>query len=155
MRHIHTLNAPTPGAYSQGVLVDPLTHCLLFVAGQTGNDPTKQDQPVVEGGIGPQTTQILKNILAIVREAGGNADSIVSMEVYLKADDNLKVAREAYDQAYRGFFANHGMSRDQKNMPARVTLWVTEIPWENEDTQIEIRAIAAIERRRIPNLRYD
>ena len=55
MRMIFTDKAPTPGAYSQGVLVDPRMHRILFLAGQTGNDKGREGEAVVEGGVGPQT----------------------------------------------------------------------------------------------------
>ncbi len=84
MQRIFTDKAPTPGAYSQGVLVNPLTHNILFLAGQTGNDKSREGEPVVDGGVGPQTTQTLKNMLAIVKAAGGEADSFVRLQVFLK-----------------------------------------------------------------------
>ena len=63
MRHIYTSKAPTPGFYSQAVEVDPLTHTFLFISGQTGNDVNLKDEAVVDGGVGLQTTQSLKNLL--------------------------------------------------------------------------------------------
>ena len=146
MKSIYTDIAPTPGAYSQGVLVDPTTHKLLFLAGQTGNDKASEGEAVVDGGVGSQTTQTLKNMLAVVKAAGGDADSFVSMDVFLKDSDDRKGSREAYDVAYRAFFAEHGRTKERGNMPARVQVWVSEVPWEFplEDTVVEIRGIAAI-----------
>lgn len=148
MRHIRTKGAPTPGAYSQAVLVDPMTHCLLFLAGQTGNDPGSEGEAVVEGGIGPQTTQTLKNMLAIVLAAGGDAECFVAIDVFIKYDGDPKKARETFDAAYQAFFKEHGVTKGADNMPARVQVWVPEVPWEypTEDTVIEIRGIAAIDR---------
>lgn len=148
MQSIFTNKAPTPGAYSQGVLVDPVTHKLLFLAGQTGNDKNRDGEAVVDGGYGPQTAQVLKNMLAIVEEAGGDASSFVAMDVFLKDCEDRKKSRQDYDSAYRAFFAEHGMSKEKGNMPARYQVWVSEVPWEYplEDTVVEIRGIAAIPR---------
>ena len=150
-RHIFTGNAPTPGAYSQAILVDPLTHLLLFIAGQTGNDPSRNGEPVVDGGVGPQTTRGLNNMLGIVRAAGGNAGSFVAMDVFIKDGGDQKArekSRLAFDAAYRAFFSEHGITPAvPSNMPTRFQVWVPEVPWESEDTQIEIRGIAAIPRR--------
>ena len=106
MRMIFTSKVPAPGAYSPGVLIDPLTHDLLFLAGQTANDPNKEGEPIVDGGVGPQTTQTLKNMLAIVEAAGGNAHSFVSMDVFIKDSSDRKGSREEYDTAYRAFLPN-------------------------------------------------
>lgn len=148
MQSIFTEKAPTPGAYSQGVLVNPATHNILFLAGQTGNDKNREGEAVVDGGYGPQTTQVLKNMLAIVEAAGGDASSFVAMDVFLKDCDDRKKSREDYDSAYRSFFAEHGRTKEQRNMPARCQVWVSEVPWEYplEDTVVEIRGIAAIPR---------
>ena len=148
MKHIHTDNAPTPGAYSQGVLVDPTTHKILFLAGQTGNDRSRDGEPVVDGGYGPQTMQVLKKMVAIVEEAGGDASSFVTMDVFLKDSEDRKKSREDYNSAYCEFFAQFGITREKGNMPARYQVWVSEVPWEYplEDTVVEIRGIAAIPR---------
>ncbi len=146
---MYTPMAPTPGAYSQGILIDPLTYDLLFLAGQTGNDPAKEGEPVVEGGFGPQTTRALKNMLAIVEAAGGDASSFVAMDVFLKdspTSEGRKASRLAFDGAYRAFFAERGISKERGALPTRFQVWVSEIPWEapTEDTLVEIRGIAAI-----------
>jgi len=148
MQNIFTDKTPTPGAYSQGVLVDPMNHKILFLAGQTGNDKSRDGEPVVEGGYGPQTAQVLKNMLAIVEEAGGDASSFVAMDVFLKDCEDRKKSREDYNSAYCEFFAQYGITREKGNMPARCQVWVSEVPWEYplEDTMVEIRGIAAIPR---------
>ena len=127
-----------------------MTHLLLFIAGQTGNDSYPTGEPVVSGGVGPQTTRVLKNMLAIVEEAGGNAHSFVAMDVFLKdygTSKSRESSRLAFDAAYRAFFAEYGVTPvAPNNMPTRFQVWVPEVPWESEDTQIEIRGIAAIQR---------
>jgi len=84
MRHIFTNQAPTPGAYSQGVLVDPKTHEILFLAGQTGNDKNLEGEPVVGGGVGPQTTQCLRNIATILNHVCANPINLVSVDVFFE-----------------------------------------------------------------------
>lgn len=156
MRFIGTREAPTPGAYSQGVLIDPATHKILFVAGQTANDVTVEQEACVPGGYGPQTTKCLENILAIVEAAGGNVRCLASLEVFLKNPGPLtdpeelarqqKRSREEYNAAYETFFKRWGIEKPV--LPVRLQVWVSEIPWEypTEDTRVEIRAIAAIPR---------
>jgi 2-iminobutanoate/2-iminopropanoate deaminase len=145
MRHIFTDKAPTPGAYSQGVLVDPRNKDILFLAGQTGNDKEQKDEPVVEGGVGPQTTQALNNLLAVVQAAGGTARSFVKLNVYLKdsgSEDQRQTDWHAYNLAYKNFFAEQGVN--DKELPARKQLWVSDVPWATEPTLVEIDGFAAI-----------
>lgn len=146
MQKIFTEEAPTPGAYSQGVLVSPTTYKILFLAGQTGNSKSLENETVVDGGVGPQTTQALKNLLSVVRKAGGSISSFVKLEVCLK-DSGSEEKRQAdwheYSQAYVEFFGEHGI-RDPKVMPARKQVWVSDIPWATEATVVEIDGIAAI-----------
>ncbi|HXK36678.1 MAG TPA: RidA family protein [Candidatus Paceibacterota bacterium] len=147
-KHIYTRQAPEPGAYSQGILVDPLKHHILFLAGQTGNVPDLPHQPVAKGGVAGQTWQALRNILAVVRAAGGSLCSLVSLDVFLKdggSAEARRADREAFNTAYKEFFADRGIT---EVLPARTFVWVPEVPLEfpAEDTLVEIRAIAAIPR---------
>jgi 2-iminobutanoate/2-iminopropanoate deaminase len=130
---INTANAPTPGNYSHGRLID-LGNCFaLHTAGQTGNDTVSGD--VVEGGIGPQTAQTLKNVLAIVEAAGGTKDDIAKITVYLK---DMKNDKAEFEKEYRKFFV--------ENLPARAVLEVSEIPLVDENTIVEIEAVAYIQK---------
>jgi enamine deaminase RidA (YjgF/YER057c/UK114 family) len=150
-KHIYTRQAPEPGAYSQGILVDPLKHYILFLAGQTGNVPDLPHQPVAKGGVAGQTWQALGNILAVVRAAGGSLRSLVSLDVFLKdggSAEARRADREAFNTAYKEFFAGRGMTAENMDLPARTLVWVPEVPLEfpAEDTLVEIRAIAAVPR---------
>lgn len=149
-----TKNAPEPGFYSQAVTVDVGKHTLVFLAGQTGNIPGVKDEPVISGGLGPQTTQILKNIVAVVKAAGGNIDNIVELKVFLKDSEGSgktqqearTAARKTFGAAYTEFFTKHGLSKEAGNLPARTMVWVAEVPLEfpAEDTLVEITAFAVI-----------
>ena len=100
MKHIHTSEAPTPGAYSQGVLVNE----VLYLSGQTGNDVNLKEEAVVEGGVGSQTTQALKNLLSVVKAAGGNADSFIRLMVFLKDSGSVQSRQNdwhQYNEAYK------------------------------------------------------
>ncbi len=154
MKHHLTHKAPKPGFYSQAVSIDPKDCTLVFLAGQTGNVPRIKNEPVIEGGLGPQTTQTLKNIVAVVEEAGGNINDIVELKVFLKdseeggenKDQARTVARKTFGTAYTEFFTKHGISKKNNNLPARTMVWVSEVPLEypTENTLVEITAIAAI-----------
>ena len=156
MKFVRTDKAPEPGCYSQAVSVDVGTHSLLFLSGQTGNVPGLANEPVVWGGVGQQTTRALKNILAIVEEAGGSTYDIVDVKVFLKDSPGKgekrararTESRVAFAEAYKRFFESHGRSELMRNLPARTMVWVSEVPLEypTEETLIEITAMAVIPR---------
>jgi 2-iminobutanoate/2-iminopropanoate deaminase len=143
---IRTKRAPTPGAYSQGVRVNPLTHDLLFLAGQTANVPDGKDEAVIEGGLARQTVQALTNVLAIVEAAGGTVYDIVDVMVLLKEpEDKARQADfQAMNGAYIAFFAERGRTKDLNNLPARTMCWVSDVPWATENTMIEVKAVAQL-----------
>lgn len=154
MKHLLTKSAPEPGFYSQAVTVDVGEHTFVFLAGQTGNIPGVKDEPVIDGGLGPQTTQTLKNIVAVVEAVGGNLAHVVELKVFLKDSEGTgrvqqearAAARKTFGTAYTEFFTKRGLSREEGNLPARTMVWVAEVPLEfpAEDTLVEITATAVI-----------
>lgn len=151
--YLETTNAPTSGAYSQAVLVNTSMGNVRFVflSGQTGNIPDTPGEPVIAGGIGPQTTQTLENLLAIVKYAYGYDEPVaqyfVALDVFLKdpgTPEQRTIQRGLFNIAYNAFFEKHGIRKDR--LPARCMVWVAEVPLESpiEDTVIEIKGVAAI-----------
>lgn len=78
---------------------------LLFVSGQVGNLPGKSE--LVPGGIGPEATQALGNVKAILERHGSSMDAVVKCTVFLA--DIKEWA--AFNEIYRGFFLNHFPAR--------------------------------------------
>lgn len=66
-------------AFSQGVLVRNAS-TTLYVGGQNGTDASGE---IVPGGLGPQTEQALRNVLAVLAEAGADQTNVVRFAVYL------------------------------------------------------------------------
>jgi 2-iminobutanoate/2-iminopropanoate deaminase len=121
---VETKKAPIPTApYSQGVKANG----MLFVAGQIGLNP--QTRKLVEGGIEPETTQIMENIKAIVEAAGARMEDIVNTTIYMKDIANFAKVNELYGQYFNGKF------------PARTTIGVANLPG---GANIEIAVIAVL-----------
>jgi len=119
---IETQNAPKAiGPYSQGVEANG----TVYVSGQLPIDPITMK--LCEGNIKTQTLCSLRNIQAILEEAGYRKEDIVKCTVYLK---NMDVFSEM-NEAYQTFFGSL--------KPARVTVEVSRLP---KDAPIEIDAIA-------------
>jgi enamine deaminase RidA (YjgF/YER057c/UK114 family) len=61
-------------------------HDTLYVGGQNGTDATGA---IVEGGLGAQTEQALRNVLAVLAEAGADQSNVVRMAVYVAAGQSI------------------------------------------------------------------
>lgn len=89
-------NAPKAiGPYSQATQVNG----MLFISGQLPIDPATGKFP--EGGVAEQTHQSLKNVLAILTEAGYTFDDVVKTTVYLADIADFGAMNEVYKQYYR------------------------------------------------------
>lgn len=121
---IATKNAPKAiGPYSQALV----SNGLVFVSGQIPFIPETGE--LVTGSITEQTNQVLKNIAAILKEAGTELNNVVKTTVYLKDMNDFDEMNKAYGE----HFSN--------NKPARATVQVARLP---KDVSIEIDAISAI-----------
>ena len=110
---ITSKNAPAAtGPFSHGVLHD--FKYTLELGGQVGLDP--KTGKLVEGGIGPQTEQTLKNIKAVLAEVGWDFKNIVKARVFL-ADFKDYVEMNAVYAKY--------LSEDS---PARAAVAVKQLP---------------------------
>ena len=122
-KHVATKQAPTPiGPYSQGVIAGG----LLFVSGQIPIDPATDK--LVEGDIKVQTEQVLKNILAVLKEAKMGPENVVKATVFLADIADFPEMNEVYGK-YMG-----------KEPPARSTIQAAALP---KGARIEIDVIAA------------
>jgi 2-iminobutanoate/2-iminopropanoate deaminase len=119
---IKTSNAPAAiGPYSQAVEING----TLYISGQIGIDP--KTGKLVEGDITAQTKQVLKNIEAILHEAGYSFIEVVKSTCLLSDMANFKAMNEVYGQYYL------------ENQPARAAFTVKELPM---GALIEIETIA-------------
>ena len=120
---IRTDKAPAPfqGApYSQAIRVGD----LVFVAGQLGLKP---GDTAVEGDVATQTEQALRNLTAILEEAGASLANLVKTTVFLQDLGDFAAMNEVY--------ARHAGERP----PARSTFEVAKLP---SGALVEIEAIA-------------
>ncbi|MFW5645276.1 MAG: RidA family protein [Bacteroidota bacterium] len=119
---IFTKNAPAAvGPYSQAVEV----YGTLYISGQIPLDPLSGD--MVEGGIKEQTLRVMKNIEAILDEAGYNFENVVKSTCLLADINDFQAMNEVYSQFYR------------EDMPARVAYAVKSLP---KGARVEIETIA-------------
>ncbi|TFD58189.1 RidA family protein [Cryobacterium sp. Hh38] len=92
---IDTARAPRPiGPYSQAAV----SQGLFFSAGFAPHHP---ETGVKADSVGDQTRQVLRNLSAVLAEAGATLDDCVKVTVHLQ---NLKSDFAEYNEAYAEFF---------------------------------------------------
>ncbi|NJE10135.1 RidA family protein [Thermococcus sp. MAR1] len=120
-----TERAPKPiGPYSQGIIAEGK---FLFVSGQIPINP--ETGKLVTGDIEEQAEQALKNLLAVVEAAGGSAENVVKVTVYIRNMGNYARFNEVYNRYF------------SKSKPARAVVEVSNLP---KGVDIEIEAIAVL-----------
>jgi 2-iminobutanoate/2-iminopropanoate deaminase len=119
---ISTPNAPKAiGPYSQAIEANG----TLFISGQIPIDPATGK--IVEGGITEQAEQVMKNIDAILNEAGFEFKDVVKSTCLLSDMDNFAPMNAVYGKYY------------SENPPARAAFAVVKLPL---GALIEIETIA-------------
>ena len=101
---------------------------LVFVSGQVPLDP--DTGVMVEGDIGHQTRQVLRNISALLEASGLSLTQVVRTTVFLADMNDFG----AMNEVYRSFFS--------EPYPARSTVQAARLP---RDARIEIDVIASFD----------
>jgi 2-iminobutanoate/2-iminopropanoate deaminase len=128
MKTIHTKKAPpAAGPYSQAVIANG----FLFCSGQVGRDP---QTGTIGETVEEQTHQVIKNLKAVIEEAGCSLNDVVKTTIYLTDVNDFATVNEIYAQ----YFTAH--------KPARATVGVANLPKGNLATNplIEIDAVALV-----------
>ena len=124
-KHITSPDAPKPiGPYSQAVI----SGGLLFASGQIAIDPATGN--LIDGDVAAQTERVMKNLLAVLKEAKMGPENIVKTTVFLASMADFPKMNEVYARAF-------GAHR-----PARTTVEVSGLP--GPGLLVEIDAIAYI-----------
>ena len=119
---ISTSNAPAAiGPYAQANLVNG----ILYISGQIPVNP--ETGKIVEG-IEKETHQVMKNLKAVLEEAGMTFKNAVKATIFLKNMDDFAVMNDIYASYL-----------DAEYYPARETVQVSCLP---KNVDIEISMIA-------------
>ncbi len=121
---VQTDQAPKAlGPYAQAIVAGGMVYC----AGQIPLDPRTGE--VVAGGIAEQTTQVLANLRAVLKQAGSDLDKAVKTTVFIKDMNNFAAMNEVYGKPE--YFGSQP--------PARSTVEVARLP---RDVMLEIEVVA-------------
>ena len=119
---------PAPKGYANGRVGEGR---VLYVGGQIGWDEQRAFPP---GGLVPQFGRTLDNVLAVVRAAGGAAEDIASMTVFVTNIEEYRAAQRALGPVWRERMGRH--------YPAMALVAVTALV--EPEAVVEIQAIATL-----------
>jgi enamine deaminase RidA (YjgF/YER057c/UK114 family) len=103
LRAVEPPGFPPARGYSHGLLA-PAGGRLLFVAGQIGWD---ENQRLVGDDFVEQFDRALRNVLEVVREAGGAPGSVARLVVYVTDNREYLADLAAVGEAYRAVMGRH------------------------------------------------
>ena len=123
MKIIHTNNAPAAiGPYSQAIMFDG----LVFTSGQIPIDPPSGE--IKAAGIEEQTHQVIKNLQAVLEEAGTSLEKVIKTTCFLKDINDFAAFNAVYAEYFTG-------------KPARSCVEVANLP---KGALVEVEVIAKI-----------
>ncbi len=123
MKKIHTDKAPAAvGPFSQAIFI----YGLVYTSGQIPLDPASGQ--VVGGDVKEQAEQVMKNLTAVLEEAGTSMDKAVKTMCFLNDMDDFA----AFNEVYAAYFTEK---------PARSCVAVKTLP---KDVLCEVEVIAVI-----------
>ncbi len=124
---IRTDKAPAPvGPYNQAISA---SGNMIFLAGQIALDP-QTGEIVGSSDVAQQTEQVMKNIAAVLAEAGADWSNVVKTSVFLTDLANFATVNQVYGKYF-----------DEATAPARACVEVSRLP---KDVLVEIECIAVI-----------
>ena len=100
---------------------------MVFTAGQVAWDETGQVTAI--GDIRGQTVQTLKNVIAVLEEAGASLDDVLKCNVYLKDMADFQIMNEEFAKVF------------PVDPPARTTV---QTPLAEPEMLVEIEAVAYV-----------
>jgi 2-iminobutanoate/2-iminopropanoate deaminase len=122
---INTTNAPAPiGPYSQAVKAGN----FLFISGQIAINP--ENGELTLGNIEEETHQVMRNLKAVLLEAGLTFDHVVKTSIFLSDMGTFAQVNDVYGQYFTA------------NFPARETVQVSVLP-KNVNVEISVIAVVA------------
>jgi len=123
---IKTNEAPDPvGPYNQAIKAGNFVYC----SGQIAINPSSNQIDCL-GDIKGETTQVLKNLKAVLQASGASLDDVIKTTIFLTDLNNFHLVNEIYSE----FFRN-------EPSPARACVEVSSLP---KGVLIEIDCVAYI-----------
>ena len=124
---IKTSNAPNPvGPYNQAIKAGNFIYC----SGQIAIDPVTNEINCL-GDIKKETSQVLKNLLAVLNAGGAKAEDVIKTTIYLTDLKNFKIVNDIYSDFFK-----------VDTPPARACVEVSSLP---KGVLVEIDCVAFLD----------
>ena len=124
---IKTSNAPDPvGPYNQAIKAGGFIYC----SGQIAIDPVSNEITCL-GNIEKETTQVLKNLFAVLDAGGAKVEDVIKTTIYLTDLKNFQTVNSIYSDFFK-----------VDNPPARACVEVSSLP---KGVLIEIDCVAFLD----------
>lgn len=121
---VKTSAAPAPiGPYNQAIKANG----FLFISGQVAIDAESGE--MINSDVTAETKQVMKNLQAVLKEAGIGFENVVKTSIFLKDMSLFSTVNEEYGKYF------------ESDPPARETVAVKGLP---RDVNVEISMIAVL-----------
>ena len=133
MKILHPQGWAPPIGYANGIAAQGT---VVFVAGQVGWDAQQKFQ---SEALAPQFEQALKNVLAVLAEAGGRPEHICRMTAYCCDKPAYLAARPQLGRIWRSLMGKH--------FPAMSMIFVSDLLDSPGKVELEATAVLPEEKR--------
>lgn len=116
-----------PRGYSNGMAANGKTVCIAGQVGWNANEKFETDDMI------GQIAQALRNIVAVLAEAGGKPSDILRMTWFVTSREEYLADRKALGEAYRSVMGNH--------YPAMTAVQVVALMPKRAKVEIEAMAV--------------
>ena len=124
---IKTSKAPDPvGPYNQAIKAGNFIYC----SGQIAIDPVSNEINCL-GNIEKETTQVLKNLFAVLNAGGAKAEDVIKTTIFLTDLKNFQSVNAIYSEFFK-----------VENPPARACVEVSALP---KGVLVEIDCVAYLD----------
>ncbi|MFN7131623.1 MAG: RidA family protein [Myxococcales bacterium] len=120
-----------PKGYANGMLMP--AGRVLFVGGQIGWDPTSAEPRFPSDDLGEQFLQALDNVLAVLKEAGGEPAHVARMTVYVTDKHQYLAATRRIGEGWKARMGRH--------YPAMALLEVKSLLEDRAKVEIEATCV--------------
>jgi len=124
---VNPSNWPRPSGYSNGIVAEGR---LLAISGQIG---WNEQGELVGDDFLAQATQALRNVMAVLRAAGGESEHLVRLTWYIIDKNEYRENLQALGAAYREIVGSH--------FPAMALVQVAALLEEGAKVEIEATAV--------------
>jgi enamine deaminase RidA (YjgF/YER057c/UK114 family) len=128
MRRINPPSLAAPSGFSHAVVA---TGTTVFLAGQTGMDPTGA---IVPGGVVSQFEQAMSNLLEALDAAGGSPADLTSLTIYIVDMDDYRAHSREIGAVWKRLVGS--------DYPAMAGIGVPRL-WD-EDAVVEVQGFAVL-----------